>query len=116
MNTQWGKRRFTVVNVRNTQFILVLLFNNYCIIFHMNNCKPTFAHSVLLNDWPTKWWLCGEHAGLGTGLEWSGGPAGRLWQNQTGGDGGAWVYKMPRFRDSPLAVMHKLLIEKNFWV
>ena len=30
--------------VCDTEFILVLLFINYCIIFHMNNCKPTFAH------------------------------------------------------------------------
>ena len=26
-----------------TDFIFVLLFINYCISFHMNNCKPTFA-------------------------------------------------------------------------
>ena len=29
--------------VWETPFILVLLFINYCIIFHTNNCKPTFA-------------------------------------------------------------------------
>ena len=38
-----GKSRFTVVSTWNTEFILVLLFINYCIIFHMNDCKPTFA-------------------------------------------------------------------------
>ena len=27
----------------NTQFILVLSFIHYCMIIHMNNCKPTFA-------------------------------------------------------------------------
>ena len=26
-----------------TQFILVLLFINDCVVFHMNNCKPAFA-------------------------------------------------------------------------
>ena len=25
------------------QFILVLLFINYCVIFHMDNCKSTFV-------------------------------------------------------------------------
>ena len=29
--------------IQNTEFILILLFIKYCIIFHMNNCKPTFA-------------------------------------------------------------------------
>ena len=29
------------------EFILVLLFINYCIIFHMNNYKPTFAPSCI---------------------------------------------------------------------
>ena len=28
---------------QDTEFTLVLLFINYCIIFHVNNCKPTFA-------------------------------------------------------------------------
>ena len=32
--------------VHETEFILVLLFINYCIIFHMNNYKPTFVHLV----------------------------------------------------------------------
>ena len=40
------KSKFTVVSMQNTELILVLLFNNYCIIFHTNNCKPTFAHPV----------------------------------------------------------------------
>ena len=29
--------------MQNTEFILVLLFINYCIIFHTNDCKPTCA-------------------------------------------------------------------------
>ena len=33
--------------VHETQFIAGLLFINYCIIFHMNNYKPTFPHPVL---------------------------------------------------------------------
>ena len=37
----YGKSRFAVVC--ETQFILILLFINYCIIFHRNNCKPTFV-------------------------------------------------------------------------
>ena len=41
-NREWGKRRFTTLNIRNTEFIL-LLFINYCIIFHINSGKPTFA-------------------------------------------------------------------------
>ena len=43
LNTGWGKSRFTVVSTQNMQFILVLLFINYFIIFHTNNYKPTFA-------------------------------------------------------------------------
>ena len=37
-NTGWGKRRFTVVSMRNKAYSIIK-----CIIFHMNNCKPTFA-------------------------------------------------------------------------
>ena len=37
----WGKSRFIIVRMWSTEFILVLLIF-YC-IFHMNNCKPTFA-------------------------------------------------------------------------
>ena len=33
-------------SMQNTEFILVLFFINYCIIFHMNNCKSTFAHPL----------------------------------------------------------------------
>ena len=32
--------------VCKTEFILVLLFINYCIILNMNNCKPTVPHPV----------------------------------------------------------------------
>ena len=31
------------MSTQNTEFILVLLFIYYCIIFHMNNCKSTFV-------------------------------------------------------------------------
>ena len=46
--TGWGKSRFTVVSMWHTEFFLVLLFINYCIIFHRNNCKPTFAPPCIL--------------------------------------------------------------------
>ena len=42
-NTGRSKSRFTVVTVQDAEFILLLLFINYCIIVYMNNCKPTFA-------------------------------------------------------------------------
>ena len=29
------------------QSLFLLLFINYCIIFHMNNCKPTFVHPCI---------------------------------------------------------------------
>ena len=35
------------MSMQSTEFILVLLFINYCIIFHMNNRKPTFANSCI---------------------------------------------------------------------
>ena len=43
---RWGRSRFTAV-ICETQFILVLLLINYCILFHMNNCKPTFAPTCI---------------------------------------------------------------------
>ena len=36
MYTGWGKSRLTVVSMQNTEFIPVLSFVNYCIVFHMN--------------------------------------------------------------------------------
>ena len=43
----WGKSRLTVVS-RKPEFILVrVLFVNYCIIFHVSNCKPTFAQTCI---------------------------------------------------------------------
>ena len=41
-DTGWGKVGLQL-EVYETEFILVLLHINYCIIFHTNNCKPTFA-------------------------------------------------------------------------
>ena len=41
IHTEWGKSRLMVVT--ETELILGLLFINYCISFHMNNCKCTFA-------------------------------------------------------------------------
>ena len=41
--TGWGKSRFIVVSMQNTDFILILLLVNYYIIFCENNCKSTFA-------------------------------------------------------------------------
>ena len=36
-----GGKRFAVVNMQTTEFIVVL-FVNYCIIFYTNIGKPTF--------------------------------------------------------------------------
>lgn len=54
--TKWAKSRFTVINIH--KFILVLLFVNNYIIFHVSHCKPTFAHPcdshtqhISLNFW-----------------------------------------------------------------
>ena len=38
------------MSMQNTEFILVLLLMNYCIGFHMNNCKPTFASPCMFNS------------------------------------------------------------------
>ena len=46
-NTAWGKSRLTIVSTWNTEFVLELLFT-YCIIFHTNNCEPTFVPSCNL--------------------------------------------------------------------
>ena len=39
-NRGWGKSRFTVMSTCTQSLYLII---SYCIIFHMNNCKPTFA-------------------------------------------------------------------------
>ena len=49
-NTEQGKSGFTAVSTRNTEFILVLLFINYCIIFHMNNRKSTYAPPRVMSE------------------------------------------------------------------
>ena len=46
IHTEWGKSRFTVLSTKNTEFIIVLLFINYCVIFHMNNCKLLWPNPV----------------------------------------------------------------------
>lgn len=43
-----GKSRCTVVSTQSTEFILVLLFSNYWIIFQTSSCKPPFAPSCIL--------------------------------------------------------------------
>ena len=42
-NAEWGKRRFIVVSAQNTEFILIFLFINCCIIFYTSNYKSAFA-------------------------------------------------------------------------
>ena len=39
------------MSTQNTEFILVLLFINYCIIFHANNSKPTFSPPCSSSFW-----------------------------------------------------------------
>ena len=41
-----GQSRFTFVSMRNTEFILVLLFIHYCIASHTNNCNLLLSHPV----------------------------------------------------------------------
>ena len=48
--TKCGKTRFTVVSEQNTEYILVLLFINYCVIFHISNCKPASAPPYIYTD------------------------------------------------------------------
>ena len=45
-NTGRGKSRFIVVSTQNTEFIPVVLFIYYWIIFYTNNCKPVLPHPV----------------------------------------------------------------------
>ena len=39
-----GESGFTVVSMQNIDFILVLLFLNYCNTYLYYSCKPSFAH------------------------------------------------------------------------
>ena len=41
-----GNNRLTVMSMRNSEFILILLFINYCTIHLMNNYKPSFVHPI----------------------------------------------------------------------
>ena len=45
--TGWGKSRFTIMRIQSTELFLVLLFINYCIILHTNNCKPILPTPVI---------------------------------------------------------------------
>lgn len=49
INTGLGKSRFTVVRRQNTEFVLILKFINYCIMFHADNCKPILAPPCRVN-------------------------------------------------------------------
>lgn len=42
LSIKWGKSRFTVVHTQNTVYSCITIYS-YCIIFHMHNCKLTFA-------------------------------------------------------------------------
>ena len=44
---QDGRKIGSELRVRESKFIVVLLFNNYDIIFHVNNCKAAFAPSCV---------------------------------------------------------------------
>ena len=44
---QDGRKIGLELRVRETKFIVVFLFNNYDIIFHVNNCKAAFAPSCV---------------------------------------------------------------------
>ena len=46
MSTRWGKTVQGVYSCEYTKQIILVLFMIYCIIFHSNNSKPTFAHPV----------------------------------------------------------------------
>ena len=37
---------FTIVSTQNTEFILVVLFINYYILYLYYNYEPTFAHPI----------------------------------------------------------------------
>lgn len=43
-----GTGRFKVVSMKNTEFMLVLLFINYSISYLYYNCKPTPAHPCIM--------------------------------------------------------------------
>ena len=46
VDTGRGKSRFTIVSIKNTEFIPVSLFISYYISFHGDNYKSTFAPSI----------------------------------------------------------------------
>ena len=45
----WGERTVTVVSMQTPQFILVLGFLCYCIIFYTNNYRPAFVLPCMQN-------------------------------------------------------------------
>ena len=64
-----SKTRFTVLSMQNTEFSLISLLINYCIIFHMNNCKPTFSHACINSTW-FYLWTQAPTVGVGTYTPW----------------------------------------------
>ena len=61
-NTGWGKSRFIIVNMQNTELILLFVLNNYCVVFHMSNCKFTFAQPcIYLLIWYISVWILIKH-------------------------------------------------------
>lgn len=53
--TGWDKSRFIAVTWNR---VIIVLFINYCIIFHMNSSKPTFAPPLISAEGQrnTNWW------------------------------------------------------------
>ena len=45
-STGWGKSRFTVVSAGSGVYCCSII---YCIVFHLNNCTPTFAPPGVFN-------------------------------------------------------------------
>ena len=48
LSTEWGKNKFTIVSMWNTEFILVLLFINYC-IFSIQTVNLLLHHPVFVH-------------------------------------------------------------------
>lgn len=50
MHTVWGQRKFTgeYVKLIYSQFIIILFFFNYYVIFHVEDSKPTLPYPVFI--------------------------------------------------------------------